>query len=432
MPDKNSNVLAKPSRRRQYLRLDTIINILYSSSKTYCRDEYEQEIVKTLAVRDSIHYQIDEGTLLRWEKPPYNFKTVAYILQKGAASVEPRILLQLLKWRGYGRALLENCQDLPPEIINEVLVSDYGRYPYVRDDAAKWCKGKPIPSSMIQEWLKSIQYEPWAAALYATIGQDYLPQIDGGWEQYTKNGLTRRAFLEKLVSIPNLKRDVLEQLCNGNFKTNILAMEVIGQRKGFVDLLYDGIQHPEIYVRLTAAKAFYGKRISLGKISELRYDHPHSLAYRAAAMYASAGRDDVPKEWIESCLTDSSENVRTAARFAAAHRPDIAPYRVINPGDKVYKKCIGGVIVVAEIPKSADIRGGVDNDGQRKYRASQAKIIDIIGDFYGEKVGVAYYDGKTQYRIGDQIKINNFDYSDEICSTGFHFFLSKEEAEWYR
>ena len=44
---------------------------------------------------------------------------------------------------------------------------------------------------------------------------------------------------------------------------------------------------------------------------------------------------------------------------------------------------------------------------------------------------ISKYDKKTIYRIGDVIHISDFDLSDELCSTGFHFFLTKKEAENY-
>ena len=101
--------------------------------------------------------------------------------------------------------------------------------------------------------------------------------------------------------------------------------------------------------------------------------------------------------------------------------------RTIEPPEKVYKKCLNGVIVVAEIPKDAQIRGSKDG----KCRADKAKIIGIIGDFYGEKVGISTYDKKTQYWVGDVIEVENFDYSDKECSTGFHFFCDLKLAKEY-
>ena len=88
---------------------------------------------------------------------------------------------------------------------------------------------------------------------------------------------------------------------------------------------------------------------------------------------------------------------------------------------------LADVIVVAEIPKDAQVRGGYG----RKCRADKAIIKEIIGDFCGEKVGISVFDKTTAYYAGDEVKIDDFDMSNEECSTGFHFFCTREEAEAY-
>ena len=145
---------------------------------------------------------------------------------------------------------------------------------------------------------------------------------------------------------------------------------------------------------------------------------------RQAATNACQGRD-VPLEIIEIGLKDSDWRVRTAAMNALGNRKIIT--RTIEPPEKVYKKCYNDVIVVATIPNDAHTRGQY---GQ-KCRASKAKIVDIIGEFGGEKIGISSYDGETCYFVGDEIEIDDFDMSQEECSTGFHFFCTKEEAENY-
>ena len=101
--------------------------------------------------------------------------------------------------------------------------------------------------------------------------------------------------------------------------------------------------------------------------------------------------------------------------------------RTFEPPKLVYKKCVGGIIVVASIPQDAQVRGSVGH----KCRASKAVIKEIIGDLYGEQVGISRYDLKTLYYVGDHVEIGNFDISDEECSTGFHFFCTIEEARSY-
>lgn len=101
--------------------------------------------------------------------------------------------------------------------------------------------------------------------------------------------------------------------------------------------------------------------------------------------------------------------------------------RTIEPPKTVYKKCIGGVIVCATIPGDAQIRG----DFGQKCRTNKAIIKQVIGDLCGEPVGISKYDKKTTYYVGDKVEIDDFDMSDEKCSSGFHFFCTMEEAERY-
>ena len=148
---------------------------------------------------------------------------------------------------------------------------------------------------------------------------------------------------------------------------------------------------------------------------------------RAAAMNACNGKD-VPLETIERWLKDEDWRVRAAAMNACKRMGiEIPVIRTIEPPEKVYKKCVGDVIVVAEIPNDAQVRGKASG----KCRCNKAKIVDIIGDFAGEKVGISIWDRKTTYFVGDDVVIDNFDMSNEECSTGFHFFCTKEQAESY-
>lgn len=103
------------------------------------------------------------------------------------------------------------------------------------------------------------------------------------------------------------------------------------------------------------------------------------------------------------------------------------PYRTIKPPKKVYKKCLGDVIVVATIPDDAEVRGSYNS----KCRTNKAKIIDIIGTLSGVQVGVSRYDMTTTYFIGDDVYIDDFDLSNNECSTGFHFFCDIEQAKNY-
>ena len=147
---------------------------------------------------------------------------------------------------------------------------------------------------------------------------------------------------------------------------------------------------------------------------------------RAAAMEACQGRE-IPLDVIQKGLKDEDWRVRAAAMKACQGR-EIPLIRTFEPPEQVYKKCIGGVIVVASIPKDAQIRGKMG----AKCRSNKAVIKQIIGEVCGEHVGISSYDLKTTYRVGDVIEIEDFDLGCEECSTGFHFFCSIEEARKYR
>lgn len=137
-------------------------------------------------------------------------------------------------------------------------------------------------------------------------------------------------------------------------------------------------------------------------------------------------KKDVPLEVIERWLRDSDCVVRAAAMNAcAANGIDLPVSRTFNPPKRVYKKCLCDVIVVAEIPKDAHVRGA---KGQ-KCRASKARIVEVRGDVCGEPVGISSYDKKTTYYQGDEIEIDDFDLSSNECSTGFHFFCTLKEAK---
>ena len=144
-------------------------------------------------------------------------------------------------------------------------------------------------------------------------------------------------------------------------------------------------------------------------------------------MNACQGKD-VPLEVIEKWLRDSDWRVRAAAMNACQQNGLPVPLiRTFEPPEMVYKSCLNGVIVEATIPADAQIRGAKG----RKCRTNKAIIVNIIGSFCGEKVGIAHYDHKTTYFVGDEVEVENFDYSDAECSTGFHFFCTREEAEAY-
>jgi len=145
-----------------------------------------------------------------------------------------------------------------------------------------------------------------------------------------------------------------------------------------------------------------------------------------AALNACLGMD-IPPEVIGRWMQDCNAYVRQAAinfcnRYGGIPIPLV---RTFEPPETVYKRCCGGKIVCATVPKTAQVRGPCCG----RCRCDKATITDVSGD---DKTATSIYDDKTKYAPGDEVDIDDFDLSDEECAPGFHFFCTKEEAEKYR
>ena len=220
------------------------------------------------------------------------------------------------------------------------------------------------------------------------------------------------------------KKIVFKWIGHNDCRVRLAAIEACN---GDEDIIQKGIEDSNYDVRIAAIKACNGDKDIIRKGIE-----DSDWRVRVAAIEACNG----DKEVIRKGMEDSDWRVRAVAIEACNGDKDIIQslidkndplFRSFEPPKKVYKKCIGDVIVVAEIPEDAFIRGGYST----KCRTNKAKIIDILGDICGEKVGISSYDDKVWYRIGDEIVIEDFDFSNEECAPGFHFFCSEEMARKY-
>ena len=90
----------------------------------------------------------------------------------------------------------------------------------------------------------------------------------------------------------------------------------------------------------------------------------------------------------------------------------------------VYKKSDEGKIITLKTPIGAKIFS-INN---KKRRTNKCKVIDM----QGETELSSWYDTNFKYHVGDEIEIKDFDENYNVeCSTGIHFFLTREEAEKY-
>ena len=90
-----------------------------------------------------------------------------------------------------------------------------------------------------------------------------------------------------------------------------------------------------------------------------------------------------------------------------------------------YKNTNEGVVITAEIPAGAIvfcINGS-------KCRTNKAKITDMDG----REVLHSKYDNSFEYRLGQEIEIDNFNLMYNVeCASGFHFFRTRKEAKEYK
>ena len=89
-----------------------------------------------------------------------------------------------------------------------------------------------------------------------------------------------------------------------------------------------------------------------------------------------------------------------------------------------YKKCRRDVIVTLKITEDA-LRSSATGD---KCRCSKAEVLDIEG----AEEAISKYDNKFIYHKGDIVEVKDFNQNRWVeCTSGIHFFMTKEEAIKY-
>ena len=257
-------------------------------------------------------------------------------------------------------------------------------------------KRKDVPLDVIERWIRDDDWRVRAAAMNACQGKD-------------------------------VPLDVIERgIRDDDWRVRAAAMNACQGKDVPLDVIERWIRDDDCDVWAAAMNACQGKDVPLDVIE--RWIRDDDWCVRAAAMNACQGKD-VPLDVIERGIRDDDCDVRAAAmKLCEKSGIQIPIIRTFEPPHLVYKRCCDDVIIVAEIPKDAQVRGSYGH----KCRANKAIVKDVIGDFGGESVGISIYDQTTTYYAGDEVEIENFDMSDKECSTGFHFFCTREEAESYK
>ena len=101
---------------------------------------------------------------------------------------------------------------------------------------------------------------------------------------------------------------------------------------------------------------------------------------------------------------------------------------IIDKPVRVFKKCIKNTIVELELLKGS-IVFSINN---KKCRTNKAKVISINGKCEKGLKCCSSYNNKFIYEVGKTVEVKDFDLMYNVeCSSGIHFFWTKEEAEDY-
>ena len=94
-----------------------------------------------------------------------------------------------------------------------------------------------------------------------------------------------------------------------------------------------------------------------------------------------------------------------------------------------FKKLKNDLIAELEIPADAKRSSATS----RKCRCDKAKVISITDENGNEyKEGVSKHNPGFVYRVGEVVSVDNFDEDRwNECSTGIHFFITRQEAVEY-
>ena len=119
------------------------------------------------------------------------------------------------------------------------------------------------------------------------------------------------------------------------------------------------------------------------------------------------------------------------ANLSKANLPEFEKIRkgvIIDKPVRVFKKCIKNNIVELELLKGS-IVFSINN---KKCRTNKAKVISINGNKNKGLKCSSVYDRGFIYEVGKKVEVKDFDLMYNVeCSSGIHFFWTKEEAEDY-
>ena len=163
--------------------------------------------------------------------------------------------------------------------------------------------------------------------------------------------------------------------------------------------------------------------------ADLRWADLSEAKLRGAKLRGAKLRGTYLK-WADLSEADLSEADLRGANLSGAKLdwPLVCPEKGSFIG---YKKCRNNLIVKLEIPEDA-LRSSATT---RKCRCSKAKVISITDPDESEvnvEYAVSKKDSGFLYKVGEVVSVDDFDTDRwNECSTGIHFFMTREEAVRY-
>ena len=144
----------------------------------------------------------------------------------------------------------------------------------------------------------------------------------------------------------------------------------------------------------------------------------------AILRYANLLNADLSKANLSNAIL-SNANLRYAN---LSNAEKIRKGVIIDKPVRVFKKCIKNNIVELELLKGS-IVFSINN---KKCRTNKAKVISINGMCEKGLKCCSSYSDKFIYEVGKMVEVKDFDLMYNVeCSSGIHFFWTKEEAEDY-
>ena len=198
--------------------------------------------------------------------------------------------------------------------------------------------------------------------------------------------------------------------------------------QGFINLemIIQCLKHKDDRIKNVAAEAC--NKVFVPTELGFAWINSGEVYHQLAAVYACKNNEEISELYLGIMLDIRNSKVHSEALKVEAKIPRTSTAPTFSPPEKVYKKCLGNVIVVATIPDGATTYGSKNGP----CRTNRAKIINIKGTFYGEKVGVSMHDLATTYRIGDEIEFTDKEFGDTTRvydAPGFYFFCTEELAK---